>query len=285
MKRFLSLACFVLMALAARPQTGVSAATDKNQILIGEPFELQLKAVFPEGARFSWFELDSLDHFEILERSKIDSQASGDGIMATQTLLLTGWDSGRFVIPALSLGKGKTKPLAIHISYTPFDTTQPFHEIRDIIKVQKPQTPDWYWYLGFALLALLLFLLFFPGNRKNEEPKKVDNSTDAYKNALSRLDRLRRQDDDVKLYYSELTGILRDYLHQRKNIHSLTKTTDDLAVQIGGLGLPQGLYNRLLQALRLSDLVKFARFTPPPEEGEQARSVIRETIIAIEEKP
>lgn len=285
MKRILSLLCCSLCVLHAFAQSEASATAEKRKILIGEQFGLELRAVFPEGSSFEWFDVDSLAHFEILQRSKIDTQSVAGGTVGSQTLTLTSWDSGRYTIPALELGRARTKSIIIDVSYTPFDTTQPYHEIKDIIDVQKPESSKWIWYVAIGLLLLVFFLLFFPKGKKKEQPAAVaapPPSEDAYRTAMARLDRLS-PDGDIRIYYTELTDILRDYLHKRKNIQSFSKTTDDLAVQIGRLGLPNDLYNRLLQSLRLSDMVKFARVQPLQEENREARTVIRESIVAIEE--
>ncbi|HEY0066628.1 MAG TPA: BatD family protein [Flavisolibacter sp.] len=284
MKRILSLACCLLCVLHAFAQSEASATADKRKILIGEQFGLELRAVFPEGGSFEWFDVDSLAHFEILQRSKIDTQQVAGGTAGSQTLTLTSWDSGRYTIPALELGRARTKPISIDVSYTPFDTTQPYHEIKDIIDVQKPEQSKWIWYVAIGLLLLVFFLLFFPKGKKQEQPAPVvaPPSEDAYRKALARLDNLSPEGDN-RIYYTELTDILRDYLHRQKGIQSFSKTTDDLAVQIGRLGLPNDLYNRLLQSLRLSDMVKFARFQPLQEENRESRTVVRESIIAIEE--
>lgn len=284
MKRILSLLCSLLCVLYALAQSEASATADKRRILIGEPFGLELRAVFPAGSSFQWFEVDSLAHFEILERSKIDTQAVAGEKTGVQTLTVTSWDSGRYTFPALELGRLRTKPITIDVSYTPFDTAQPYHEIKDIIDVQKPEDSKWIWYLAIGLLLLAFFLLFFPKGKKSPKPVPVEAppSGDAYRKALARLDRLSPE-EDVRTYHTELADILREYLHRRKGIQSFSKTTDDLAVQIGGLGLPEALYQRLLQSLRLGDMVKFARFQPSDEENREAHTVTKESIVAIEE--
>jgi hypothetical protein len=53
-------------------------------------------------------------------------------------------------------------------------------------------------------------------------------------------------------------------------------------VQVKQLNLSTGKYTELVQMLRLSDMVKFARFQPSAKENEQALQIIKESIIAIE---
>src|SRR5215831_16609415 len=100
-----------LSGIAFSQNPSVSATLDKQKILIGEQAQLYLKALVKKNLPVSWFALDSIPHFEILQRSKIDSQQTSEGLFLQQTLTLTSWDSGRWLIPALALAKAKTKPL------------------------------------------------------------------------------------------------------------------------------------------------------------------------------
>jgi len=87
---------------------------------------------------------------------------------------------------------------------------------------------------------------------------------------------------DVKQFYSQLVFILRDYLHRRKGVYSHSKTTDDLSIQMKDLKLPNEFYHELLQILRLSDLVKYAKFQPGSADNQKAFDVIVQTIKDIE---
>ena len=53
-------------------------------------------------------------------------------------------------------------------------------------------------------------------------------------------------------------------------------------IQIKSLQLPQKEYTQLSQALQISDMVKFAKYQPLPEENQQAIITIRENIDIIE---
>jgi hypothetical protein len=80
--------------------------------------------------------------------------------------------------------------------------------------------------------------------------------------------------------YTSLIDIFRNYLLQKKDIHSFSKTTDDLARQLGELRLNGS--DQLIQVLQRSDMVKFARYQPMTTENEQAIEVIKKNIISIE---
>src|SRR5438067_591102 len=71
----LLIACFVSFSQTVT----VKAAIDRNKILIGEPITLRLEATVPTGVDASWFPLDSLTHFEVINKSKIDTLNTAGG--------------------------------------------------------------------------------------------------------------------------------------------------------------------------------------------------------------
>jgi hypothetical protein len=286
MKQLILFIFSLVLLVPLRAQT-VSATTSRDKILIGDTFRLQLEADFSKGQTPAWFTVDTLLHFEVMERSAVDTQVVDEKLQLRQSFKLTSWDSGVWQIPALALGRVKTKPVKIDLAYSPhpFDTSQPYHDIKEIIDVEKPVASKWYWYLIFVLLLLLLFLLFFPAGKKKEKPAFVP-AEGAYKAALKKLELLEaKKTEDPKQFYTELVNIYREYLYRRWNIRSFSKTTDDLAIQMDALEMPDDLYRETVQSLRLSDLVKYARYQPQSEETKKALEVIRDSIITIERLP
>ena len=270
--------------LSFSQSTFFSAVTNKEKIVIGEPFELTLKATISKNT-LHWIIIDTFPHFEILNKAKIDTQINKETYILEQKITLTGWDSGKWPIPSIVFSKTqKSKPIVIDVAFSPspFNTEQEYHDIKDILEVPKPQKDVWYWYLIGAILLLLLFFLLFPSKKKKKEDAAKKPDENIYKASLLRLDRLKTGNiSDAKIYYTELIDIFRDYLHKRKGIQSFSKTTDDLAIQISNLqqvNNPQLLF----QTLRLSDLVKFARFQPSPSEQKESWEIIRQSIIEIE---
>jgi hypothetical protein len=263
-----------------------TVTADKQRILLGEQLHLKLEAAFPLNKPTTWFRIDSFPHFEILDSSKMDTLQNGKQVTLSQEFILTSWDSGKWMIPSLYLAGNKSAPIKIDVVFTsPFDPNQPYHDIKDILEVKKPVESKWYWYLIFLAVLLVLFLLFFPRGKKKE---KAEFETDpgAYRIAMKKLDALQKQEyDDPKLFYTELIHIFRTYLHRRKNIHSFSKTTDDLAEQMKSLQLDESDREPLLQTLRLGDMVKFARFQPGADDQKQSAEMIRNSITKIEQVP
>ena len=166
MKNLILFSLFLSLHCAGRAQT-LTLAADKQKIVIGEQFHLQLVGSFAKPATV-WPTVDSLAHLEILEKGKVDTVRSGGSWTISQTFLVTSWDSGQWLIPAIALGKFKTRPLKIDVAFSPspFDVNQPYHDVREIIDVKKPPESRWYWYLLFVVILVALLLLIFPPKRK-----------------------------------------------------------------------------------------------------------------------
>ena len=278
----LSLLIFFKMLLICGHSQEVDAVADKTAILIGEQLKLELRAEFKKGQAVKWMEVDSMAGFEILNSSEIDTQLTELSTILTQKIILTSWDSGEWKIPSFILNRSRTKPITITVSFTEMDPNKPYNEIKAIIPVQRPGTYNWWWYFIFGAILAGLFFLFFPSSKKNIV-KKDPEPVDAYKDAIYKLDNLKVNDAlDHKKFHTELIHIFRQYLHRKKNIHSFSKTTGDLVIQIKSLQLPQKEYTQLSQALQISDMVKFAKYQPLPEENQQAIITIRENIDIIE---
>ena len=266
----------------------VLASTDKSKVLLGEQFDIVVGARFADSANLSFFSIDTLPHFEILKKSKIDTENVDQIFILTQKITLTSFDSGRWQIPALSLPgtQLQTKPITIDVVFTsPFDPKQDYHDVKEILGVKKPADSDWYWYVIGAILLLLLFILLFP--RKKKTPKEQVLDANAYRTAIADLQKLKKEElaeKDVKTFYVRLIDVFRKYLLTGKGVQSFTKTTDDLALQLLNLNLPSDKYHELVQTLRQSDAVKYAKFTPLSEENNQALETIRRSIEEIERR-
>lgn len=284
MKTIFLFIAFHLCLFAAAQRIKVQAEVTRQEILIGEQFQLRLTATAPAAQNIRWFDFKMIPHFEILSRSKIDTQLNGKIKTLQQTLTMTSWDSGRWQLPAFSLpGSNRTRPIPITISFSPFDPKQDYHDVKDILPAPQQNRITWYWYvIGLVLLGILLWLLF-PGKKKKKE---VVLSESAYKKALHELDILNKKaqtETDPKFFYTSLIHIFREYLYHRKGIQSFSKTTDDLGRQIGSLSLPADQYQQVLETLQMSDFVKFAKYRPAPSENQESFQTIKKAIVTIEQ--
>lgn len=246
-----------------------------------------LEADIPENAPIRFFSIDTIPHFEFLNKEKIDTSDTRTGTVLKQIIRITSFDSGHWVIPSFDLQEnGVTDTLPVDVGYSePFDRTQPYHDVKDIMEVkpkEKEEQKTWWYYAVGAGLILLLILWLLLRKKKKPVVQEISRPADPYKDAMQKLSQLERDKRDAKYYYSSLTDIFRVYILAKKGIHSLQKTTDDLVVQLRDVGLLKAGFDRLSQALRLSDFVKFAKYIPSENDDRESLEAIRSSIEEIE---
>lgn len=270
---FLFFLFFSAVISNAQTKVTIKSGIDKNKIVIGEQIHLTLEADFPLQEPMRFFTIDSIPHFEILERKKIDTVDDRVGIKLSQSLTLTSFDSGHWSIPSFELPADQpmyTDSIAVDVGFSPFDTNQAYHDIKDVIDVEVKEKKEetWYWYAAASALLIAAIIYFLV--RKTKRSVTRVPVVDPYSEAKQELEKLRKENVPSKLFYTKLIDIFRLYISRRKGIASLQKTTDDLVVQLRSLKLPAEDFNRLAQSLRMSDFVKFAKFEPA--EGDKADS-------------
>ena len=270
----------------AQEKTTVRATVDRAKILIGEPIKLTLEAEIPEQDPIRFFHIDSIPHFEFLNVLPIDTTNTGGGTVLSQIIHITSFDSGQWNIPSFILRENiATDTIVIDVAFSPFNPGQPYHDVKDIIEV-KPKEEEkkekWWLYVTGAALALLLAVLLL---RKKKKPvvQVAPPVHDPYKAALEGLQQLKIQKPDAKQFYSRLVDIFRVYVEEKKGIHSLQATTDNLVLQLKELDMNKVRFDQLAQVLRQTDFVKFAKYIPSASDDNNAFETIYRSIQEIEQ--
>src|SRR6202000_2080374 len=112
-------------AAGAAAAPSIRGTVDKQKIVIGEPIQLMLEVTVLSPAPLVWPALDSLPHFEWLEKGRVDSSQQAGGRYYRQYLTLTSFDSGAWVIPSLPFLTNNKKygsdSVRIEVDYTKVD--------------------------------------------------------------------------------------------------------------------------------------------------------------------
>lgn len=256
-----------------------TASIDRNKILIGEPITLTLEATLPAGVTPKWFPLDSIPHFEYIDFGKIDSSATDTEQRYKQVLSITSFDSGRWVIPSLSLEvNGRfyvTDSLPVSVAFSNFDPKQDYHDIKDILEIDNPALAYVTWTLvAITLLSLIALIYFIRKSRLTPKEVVTERSMlDPLAEAMQALESLRTQQlpekGEVKRYYTTLNDVIRRFVNRKMGYSTMEKTNEELLLQVKQTGIPHEEMLKLAQTLRMSDAVKFARYTPASEDNEQ----------------
>jgi hypothetical protein len=288
---------FPVQTTSAQPPT-IKTTVDKNEILIGQQINYHVETSMPDNTyRLSWFSVpDSFGNFIAITKNKIDSNFSNGNLNFSQDIILTSFDSGRQVIPPLTLTAATldgdstfnlyTDSIAINVTYSPTDSIMPFHDIKNIIEVKKT-FPWWAWVLvGLGIVLLIIWILFLlKFFKKKKDIKIFESKLSPYDESMQLLNDLEKenllQQNKFKEYHSRLTDIFKRYLSRKTNTYQLHLTTDELLIELNGFDLSKEQISNFANCLRMGNVVKFAKYTPPAFENEKCFSQTKEMIIAI----
>lgn len=289
-KRKLYIGFFILLVLSSvtsqlfsqTPKAGV----DRDKIFIGEQIKLKL-AVEGGRAGLKWFSFpDSLNHFEIVKRGKIDTVLNGSTTNYYQVITITSFDSGRWEFPSLFLPGivQPTPPIAIDVMPVDVSQMQDYNDIKDIEEVK--QENDWLIVGIIAAVTLLsiglLYWFFIKKKKVIVEKTTAKSLVSPLGWALSELNKLRSQSLDtpaeVKRYYSGLTDISRTFFNRQFQHDSLQQTTDEWMMALQPLSVDHETKTSFFQVLRLADTVKFAKYLPHSRDNETSVEVIKNML-------
>ena len=280
----------------------VKTTVSNNSILLGEQFQLKIEAVFA-GAdyRLNWINLpDSLQHFELIEKSKADSVYNNNQLTGvTQIFTLTSFDSGKWNLPVAKINIDPVKDdstynffsdsLPINVSFSVTDTTAQLRDIKPLYEVSD-KWPLWYWIAGglstLILAALIVYL--FRYWKKNKSTVGFKSKNAPFDEAMQQLDALKKYNlsdaEVIKLFHLKLVIIFTEYLSANYNTNHLNKTTGDLLIVLKSMEVWAETVSKMASSLRCADAVKFAKYLPAPGDSENCLQVIKETIIRLHQK-
>ena len=274
--------------LKAQP-VKVKASIDSTHILIGDQIKLNLEIEKPSDMDILFPVVpDTLNkHIEVVKKLPLDTLMikDKDRIKLTQSYLISSFDSGRHVIPSFTFiirhnnmkDSISTAALNLEVLTMKLDTTKGPVDIKTPYGAPvtlKEVTP---YILGTMLIGAILFFLFYyvrwkkkkvPLFVKPEKPKEP-----AHVIALRELDRIKTQklwqQEKIKQYYSEVADTIRTYIENRFDIPAMEQTS---AETIGIFKQNKELIdsnslNEIQHILSLADLVKFAKYTPLPDDN------------------
>ena len=284
-------------------------ATDT--ILTGHPFDYSLDIRMPKGYIINWNELkDTLNKsVEVISRSEIKEQPidNSSDILLTQHLTLASFDTGYVEIPSIGIKYYKSaKDTSVYTSYTDYiyiyvepaaiDTTMAYRPIKTPIK-QNITFEETVPFVGggiilTGLVLLIIYIVRRLRKKTNIEEEEVKPQIPAIVTAREKMAQLKEanlwQSGKYKDYYTNLTGIAREYLEGQFNIDAIEMTSDEILDEVRKIQLDNLIFSKLQNTLITSDLVKFAKAIPSPAENENAfkdiNSFIEESFVFHQEQ-
>jgi hypothetical protein len=272
-----------------KAQVTVKASIDSTHILIGDQLKLLLEIEKPKDLDVEFPQIpDSFSsHIEVVNRSKIDTIKLDSKVREklVQSLSLTSFDSGIHQIPSFffkmkdgkMLDSAATLALAFEVLTMKVDTTKGPVDIK--VPYSAPVTLKEIipYILGIILIGAIVFFAFYYIKwKKKNVPlfvKPVKPEDPPHVIALRELERIKTQKlwqhEKVKQYYSEVSDTLRIYIEKRFDVPAMEFTS---AETLGTFRqnknmVDDGTLDQLQQILSLADLVKFAKYTPLPDDN------------------
>lgn len=288
---FLSIVLITSIGFVKAQTPNVSAKVDAQRIVVGDQLRYFITLNTAKDApAIQWPKFsDTFNSLEIVERGKIDTLIKGNQIEYKQRLLVTGFDSGSFLIPRFAFVSASkdtlfTDSFRIDVNTVDVDTTKAFKGIKGVVEV----SATWKDYIGMivggvlALVALALIVYLLSTNKKAIVAKPVSPEETIDQRALRLLDELDAkqlwQQDKPKQYYTELSEIIRLYIEERFSTNAMELTTDEL-LRAAKKHREMTFYIQSLKPLlHAADLAKFAKANPLPQEHIEALELARNFV-------
>ena len=240
-QRVLSLVFCVVFSYVSTSQ--VSSTIDSTAIKIGEELRYKIQVDVDSASLVVFSEEQTFQPLEIINSYPVDSTKKGGYYKLTKTYGLTQFDSGVYTIPKQKIRIGDetffTDSLKVKVNPVVVDTTkQKLFDIKPITDVQKIRSKFWAYVSFFLLITLIIAGLayWFIWRKKPLTDAEKVAALPAYERARLALENLDEnsyfQNEEVKLFYSDLTQILRQYLDEKVYDQSLESTTDELVFRL-----------------------------------------------------
>lgn len=139
--------------------------------------------------------------------------------------------------------------------------------------------------LGAALFLILLFFLIKKLWKKKpaHDLKYLPEPLPAFEAAIKQLDLLlQNQLPDPRLFYFDLTAVLRNYIGRSFNINAIEMTSQEFIKNLNLLDIDSEIKNSISKFLNLSDSFKYAGINPLKEQADRDLLFIKEKITKIE---
>lgn len=310
--KILSAAILLAAAVSATAQTApitVTASTDSAVILMGSQFHLTVTASVPSGQE---------SELKLVNVPEINNPREGFGeyfasyVVATSTdtavangrstvtaeYTLQGFDPGLYPLPVVgaTTNTGDTvwaEMLTLKVLPMEVDTvTMAARPMAGIV----PANCKWYDYIplwllwllaGIAVAAAFAAVLVLTRKRKIAAVAAAAKPVPPFDLAMMRLEKLRQSGAAVpgheKQFYTELTDILRRYLHGRFGINALEMTSSQILKALRSNPDTRMPAEQMNEVLKIADFVKFAKVKPLADDNQ--RSLLRATEFVQSTKP
>lgn len=272
---FFALICMYSGLLWAQ-EVKIDVLSSGSKIRIGEPLTLTITASYTTSQiKLQWptTQTNDADPVTVLNSSLLPARMQQQNNIQQCCLSVTAYDSGVFSLPnwQIKLLNDSTKKFSIP-QFTFLAQTVPTDTSITKLKPLKPliEIPfDWTWYTkhviigGIAFVLIILAIWYILKRYKKSNTSKLQVQVPPDVKALEDLNALLKHEvwktGDVKLFYSQLTEILKIYIENRYQCTVMELTSAELLDYIRTHITDTQILNALERILTHSDFAKFAK--------------------------
>ena len=303
--KYIVCSLFLLQWTGALNAQGVEygVALDTNYMLIGDQQQLTFKVRGEAGVKvlFSQLKDTVVSGVEIISGPTRDSVLEKDGKwLFEEKYVITAFDTGVYVIPPFPItienqeynNVLRTDPVAFAVNTFQVDPQKGNYDI--VMPYAAPWTfaeilPYFLWSL-VVLVFLVVVIWLWLRYRKNKPlfvPKKEE--IPPYVKAIRALDEIKEgklwQAGKEKEYYTRLTDTVRLYLDEEFDIPAMEQTSSETLRSLEGCReVEASERGKLAEMLTTADFVKFAKFTPLPDENTRYLNTAYDFVHATHER-
>ena len=295
---------FLLVQQSLLGQVVVEQQLSHSSILIGEQVLLQTRVAVDEGSSVHYPSFQHQEYIpgvEILKEGKIDTTFLNNGrrVELTRNYLLTSFDSALYSLPPFEVVVGEDTfssetGIGLKVGTVPVDTTNAnnFAGPHGVIGISYEWSAGLWIKLLFAigLLCLVIYLVKrIAINKPLTQCVVVTPPPPPHQTAIEAIERIRgsrsiSSTEELKSYYDELTGVLRDYIKKRFGFNALELTSAEIIARLQQTNDAAAL-RELCEVLETADLVKFAKYETSLSETDRSLFMALDYVNITKQKP
>jgi len=298
------IALFIIsIAPLSAQRASVHATVQPTEIMIGEQALINLKVITPKdkAIQFPVYEKEIIPGIEVITMLTPDTTIENNVMTLNFKYVITSFDSTLYHVPHMSVFDGTdtlfSNSFGLKVTSPQLsDSTLAYLEkinkgetdsidfnqlqLNDIKSVRKAPFvwTDYLWLLWIvlgimliiAVIGVVIYLVLM--KKKKGYFFKPPVILPAHVRAVRELDKLKEEkiwlQGREKEFYSRLSDILRRYIHEREGFNAMEMTSGEILNEIRKVSDVDSVYDNLKQILSTSDLVKFARYKPYPDEND-----------------
>ncbi|MBN1593572.1 MAG: hypothetical protein JW941_10060 [Candidatus Coatesbacteria bacterium] len=276
----------------ASANISVSAEASKDEVMLGEQFDLLVTVLHDDGYTLSEPNIgQTIGDFTVV---KSERTASAEGRPKVEyRYTLAGFKLDRATIASIAIeyadpanqpGKLTTKPIGISVVGTVKEGETEIKDIKDMVPIE-PRMALWLKILiAVASIAIVVLVVMWRIRRRRvrleeaPEAKPIPPSVQA----LAELEKLLKGnllfEKRYKEFYFELSDIVRRFLTRRLGLWAVDMTTTEIEFAMRSNPISEEFTEATLETLRFSDMVKFAKLIPPDDKTDEVVDGVRELI-------